>query len=76
VDDPRYLKPFADKDPNLLTAYKQLPGLEAWINWSKAKQGVQAESLFIESLQNVVYGGAGRAVDDGFDRESGRGVAG
>jgi multiple sugar transport system substrate-binding protein len=57
VDDPRYLKPFADKDPNLLTAYKQLPGLEPWINWSKAKQGVQAESLFIESLQNVVYGG-------------------
>jgi multiple sugar transport system substrate-binding protein len=57
VDDPRFLKPFVDKDPNLLTAYRQLPGLEPWVNWSKAKQGVQAESLFVESLQNVVYGG-------------------
>jgi predicted MPP superfamily phosphohydrolase len=57
VDDPQYLKPFVDKDPNLLTAYKQLPGLEPWLNWSKAKQGVQAESLFVEALQNVVYGG-------------------
>ena len=57
VDDPQYLKPFVDKDPNLLTAYKQLPGLEPWLNWSKARQGVQAESLFVEALQNVVYGG-------------------
>jgi multiple sugar transport system substrate-binding protein len=57
VDNPAYLKPFVDKDPNLLTAYKQLPGLEPWLNWSQAKQGVQAENLFVEALQNVVYGG-------------------
>jgi multiple sugar transport system substrate-binding protein len=57
VDDPRYLKPFVDKDPNLVTAFKQLPTLEPWLNWSKAKQGVQAENLFIDALQNVAYGG-------------------
>jgi sn-glycerol 3-phosphate transport system substrate-binding protein len=70
VDDPRYLKPFVDKDPNLLTAFKQLPSLEPWLNWSKAKQGVQAESLFVDALQNVVYGGqaAQQTMDAAADR--------
>jgi hypothetical protein len=57
VDDPLYFKQFVDKDPNLLAAYKQLQGLEPWLNWSRARQGVQGESLFVEALQNAAYGG-------------------
>src|SRR5262249_22151061 len=69
VNDPNYLKPFVDKDPNLLTPLKQLANLEPWLNWT-GKNGVQAVKLYNDAVQSTVYGGADaqKTMDDAASR--------
>jgi multiple sugar transport system substrate-binding protein len=56
IDDPNYLKPVADKDPNILPPFKQVADLEMALNWP-GKNGVQAQLLYVNAIQNVIYDG-------------------
>jgi hypothetical protein len=56
IDDPNYLKPVADKDPNILPPFKQVANLETALNWP-GQNGVQAQLVYVNAIQNVIYDG-------------------
>ena len=56
VNDPAYLKPLLDSDPRMLPTINQLVGLQPWVSWP-GKSSSQAVDIYMQALQNVVYGG-------------------
>lgn len=56
LDDPKYLKPVMDKDGRMLPTIKQLSNLTPKQIWP-GQNSVQAVQLYMQALENVVYGG-------------------
>lgn len=57
ADDPRYLKPFFDKTPQLRVDFEQLPDMVPWVSWP-GSNGLEAYQALSDAREKILTGEA------------------